>query len=149
MLLDHGVSNAAKHVEDMKRRAHRELQASSAFGMQSLLQGDLFDTWVESAAANWDGHGALPVSLEACQCMARFLNALPLGIQHPTIGADPNGWLSVEWYRSPRRVLSISVTEHDLLHYAALMGSSRTCGTEAFFGQIPKTILDLIHRVNS
>jgi hypothetical protein len=53
----------------------------------------------------------------------------------------------MEWYRSPRRTLSVSVAPGDDLHYAALFGPSRVYGTEAFFGEIPEGILNLIRRV--
>jgi hypothetical protein len=53
----------------------------------------------------------------------------------------------LEWYHSPRRTLSISFSKNSELHYAALLGASKTYGTEPFFGDVPKIIVDLVSRV--
>lgn len=148
LLVEQGVSDAARHVHESMWRAHRALQQSAAMGIEDILREDLFDAWTESNSPDWNGYEAVAVSSDACREMTRFLEALPLGINKPTIAPDPRGCLSVEWYRNPRRVLSISVS-NDNLHYAALLGANKTYGTEAFFGQIPQNILELIRRVYS
>jgi len=142
-----GVSDEARFVDDATRDNHRYLQKSSAFGVESVLRDELAEAWLECREPGWDGHEALPVSQDALRNMYAFLEALPLGFPHPSIGADPHGHLSAEWYRNPRRVLSVGVSPDEVLHYGALLGSSRTCGTETFYGEIPKTILDLVRRV--
>jgi hypothetical protein len=45
--------------------------------------------------------------------------------------------------------LSVSVSPDGELHYAALLGLSKAYGTEPFFGEAPRPILDLIFRVGS
>ena len=144
-----GVSNEAQYVENETRHDRRHLHQSSAFGIEDLLRDELAEAWAECQQPNWDGHNALPVSRDALRNLYTFLEAMPLGFPRPTIGADPHGHLSVEWYRSPRRVLSVSVSDDDLLHYAALLGANNTCGTETYFGEVPETILDLVRRVYS
>ncbi len=144
-----GVSGVAQYIEDATRRDRRYLHKSSAFGIQSVLRDELAEAWEECHQPNWDGYDALPVSRDALRNMYTFLEAMPLGFPRPTIGADPHGHLSVEWYRSPRRVLSVSVSDDDLLHYAALLGSNSTCGTETYFGEVPESILNLVRRVYS
>jgi hypothetical protein len=144
-----GVSSAARYVEDATRRYRRYLHKSAAFGVESVLRDDLAEAWVECQQPNWDGYDALPVSRDALRNMYTFLEALPPGSARPTIGADPHGHLSVEWYRNPRRILSVAVTDDDLLHYAALLGSNSTHGTEVFYDDVPDTILNLVKRVYS
>lgn len=144
-----GVSDAARYIEDATRHSRRYLHKSSAFGVESVLRDELAEAWAECRESDWDGHEALPVSQDALRNMYTFLEALPFGFPHPSIGADPHGHFSVEWYRSPRRVLSVAVSPDDVLHYAALLGSNRTSGTETFFGEIPDGILDLVRRVFS
>ncbi len=144
-----GVSSAARYIEDATRYNRRYLHESSAFGMESVLRDELAEAWEECQGSDWDGHDALPVSQDALRNMYTFLEALPLGFPRPTIGADPHGHLSVEWYRSPRRLLSVGVSADDVLHYAALLGSNSTCGTETFFDEIPESILNLVRRVYS
>jgi len=41
----------------------------------------------------------------------------------------------------------VSVSPEGDLHYAALLGPNKAYGTELFFGEVPKAILDLIARV--
>ncbi|RMF85056.1 MAG: hypothetical protein D6744_02065 [Planctomycetota bacterium] len=144
-----GVSGAAQYVAQSTQRDRRHLHKSFAFGIGSMLRDELAEAWAECQKAGWDGYGALPVSRDALRNTYVFLEAWPLGFPLPSIGAEPDGHLTLEWYRNPRRVLSVSVSPDDLLHYAALLGASRTCGTEAFFGEIPDTILGLVRRVYS
>lgn len=101
----------------------------------------------ECGIANWDGYGATPVAQQTYVQARSFLDALPLGMPVPSVGAEPDGHITLEWYRSPRRLLSISVSPEGDLHYAALIGPARAYGTEPFLGEPPPPILDLIHRV--
>jgi hypothetical protein len=56
--------------------------------------------------------------------------------------------LTLEWHSSPRRTLSVSITPEGDLHYAALLGPRKKAyGTEPFFDEVPKAILDLIGQV--
>lgn len=141
-LLSRGVSDETRFVEDAVSDVRRFLQKSSAFD-------ELAEVWEECRHANWDGYGALPVSQDALRNAYVLLETLPLGFPGPSISADPNGCLSVEWYRNSRRVLSMAVTPDGLLHYAAILGPNKTCGTEIFFGDLPVAIVELIRRVYS
>jgi len=144
-----GVSGAARYIADTTQEYRLHMHKSSKFGIESVLRADLAEAWGECQEADWDGYGALPVTRAALRNMYRFLEALPFGCRRPTIGADPNGYLSVEWYRNPKRVLSVALSDDDLLHYAALLGASKVYGTEAFYGEAPESILDLVRRVYS
>jgi hypothetical protein len=77
----------------------------------------------------------------------RFLESLPRDLPAPSIGAEPDGVLTMEWDCSERRTLSVRVSSGEELHFAGLFGSNRVYGTETFLGQIPKPILDLVRRV--
>ena len=103
--------------------------------------------WEECREPNWDGYDSLPVTWDTYNNAERFLLALPFGTPIPSIGAEPDGHITLEWHHSRRRTLSVSISPNDELHYAALLGPGRTCGTEPFFGEVPKAILDLIGRV--
>lgn len=140
-------SDAARFVSDQIESGRRHLQASISFGMGGRhVFNELFAVAEECKIPNWDGQGAAPVSGESFYLAYRFLEALPLGTPVPSVGAEPDGHLTLEWYRSPRRTLSISVSPEGDLHYAALLGSSKTYGTEPFFGDMPRVLLDLISR---
>ena len=143
-----GASDTARYVASQIEEGRRQLQNSFAFGMRAKgVFGELLQTLEECRESNWDGYGAQPVSDTTYQLAQKFIEALPLGTPAPSIGAEPDGHLTVEWYRSPRRTLSVSISPDGDLHYAALIGSAKAYGTEPFFGEAPKAIVDLIHRV--
>jgi hypothetical protein len=77
----------------------------------------------------------------------KFLEALPPGTPAPSIGAEPNGHLTVEWHRSSQRTPSVSISPDGDLHYAALLGAERICGTETFRAKMPRVLSDLIARI--
>ena len=148
-VMERGVSEEAQYVAAETDSDRQHMNTSSAVGFERILRGELAEVWEECRQADWDGYDALPVSRDALRKMYTFLEALPLGSQRPTIGADPHGHLSVEWYRSLRRVLCVAVSDDDLLHYAALLGSNKTSGTETFYDEVPESILSLVRRVYS
>lgn len=143
-----GLSGVAKYVEQEYELGWRRLRQSTSLG-SGAADRELSVVAVECGSPNWDGYGAAPVSEDAIDEARRLLWALPLGISTPSVGAEPDGHITFEWYRSARRTLSVSVTPEGELHYAALIGSSRAYGTEPFFGEIPRTIMELIRRVTA
>jgi hypothetical protein len=96
---------------------------------------------------NWDGYGAASVEDETYRQAYRFIESLPWGMPVPTVGAEPDGHVTLEWHRSPRRTLSVSISPDGDLHYAALLGISKAYGSEPFFDEAPAAILNLIQRV--
>jgi hypothetical protein len=105
---------------------------------------ELLETFEECRQPNWDGYGAQSVREETYDLAYQFLTALPLSTPVPSIGAEPDGHLTVEWYRSPERTLSVSISPDGDLHYAALLGAERICGTETFRAKMPQVLRDLI-----
>ena len=108
---------------------------------------DLCTVADESRFPNWDGYGALPVSEQAFMHACHFLRTMPLGTWAPEVGIEPDGHLTFEWHRSSFRTLSVSVSPAGDLNYSALIGPNRVFGTEAFLGDIPQPILELIRRI--
>ncbi|MDO3378548.1 hypothetical protein [Geoalkalibacter halelectricus] len=143
-----GASRAARYVAAEAEKGREHLQSAMAFGLfgQKVFE-DLCLIFTECKEPGWDGYHAEPVSEAAFHSTAQFLRALPLGMPVPTIGAEADGQLTLEWYRSPRRTLSVSVSADGELHYAALIGASKAYGTEPFFGEIPEVIMNLIVRI--
>jgi hypothetical protein len=144
--------NATQH-----RRGYAEVMDKAARGTRQAFRGlvlghqavfdELGQVWEECRHANWDGYQALPVSQDTLRNTYCVIESLPLGFPAPTVGAEPTGALTLEWYQSPRRTLSISVTEQGDLFYAALFGPNRIHGREVFFGEVPRIILELVRRV--
>lgn len=123
------------------------LHASEALGMQKVIDDELAEVWAECRVPDWDGYNALPVSAGAYLQAKRLLLSLPLGTRSPSIGATPDGHVTLEWHHGRRRSLTVTAAPDGYLHYAALLGPDRHCGTEAFFEDVPQTIRSLISQV--
>jgi hypothetical protein len=108
---------------------------------------ELLKTFDECQEPDWDGYGAQPVLDTTCQLAQKFLEIFPPGTPAPSIGAEPDGHVTVEWYGSPQRTLSVSVGPDGALDYAALLGEERICGTERFRSRMPQVLIDLITRI--
>jgi len=140
-------SSAARFVEEQIAEYNRSLQGSAALGTENLIREELAEVWEECSEPDWDAYNALPVSWDSVANAQRLLLVLPLGTKLPSVGAVPTGNISLEWHHSRRRSLTVTVSPEGDLHYAALLGPGRTCGTEPFFDEAPQIILDLIARV--
>jgi hypothetical protein len=71
---------------------------------------ELLKAFEECRKPNWDGYGAEAVREETYHLAHQFLVALPRSTPAPSIGAEPDGHITVEWYRSPQRTLSVSIS---------------------------------------
>ena len=155
-LLNHGAltsrgnSDVAEFVSERIEEGLRNPQGSQVVGLYGRrAYHELEQVYADCQELGWDGYGALAVSEATYRLTRKFMDALPLGLPAPAFGAEPDGQLTVEWYSSPRRTLSISISAEGELHYAALVGASKAYGTEAFFGEVPRAIVDLIRRATS
>lgn len=145
-----GESDTAVYVQEQFRSGLSILEQSRVPGIgRSGVLAELKAMGAETARANWDGHGALAVTAEAVALAEKVIRCLPLGVSGPTIGAEPDGQITLEWYFTPRHTLSVSVSPDADLHYAALLGLSRRYGTEPFLGVLPGPILQLIRTIDS
>lgn len=107
---------------------------------------EVFD---ECSFEGWDGENARPISEEVQRRAMEFLESLPFGIEAPEVGAEPDGDITLEWYRSPQWILSISISARRELNYAALFGASRHYGSIPFYGKAPNIILTLINQITA
>ena len=148
MIPTRGSSDIARFVAEQTELGRRHLRSSYSVGLGEAFN-ELCEVAEDSACPNWDGYGAEPVSNDVYGFAYRFLEALPLGTPAPSVGAEPDGQLTLEWYKAPRRTLSVSVSGEGDLHYAALIGLSKAYGTEPFLGDVPSTITALIKRLSA
>lgn len=139
------MSAAPQYSEILDSAAEKRQEEfrSSTLGHQEALD-ELWEVWEECREANWDGYQALPVEQEAYHAAYKLIESLPLGFPRPSIGAEPDGQVTLEWYKSPRRCLSVSVDPDGLLHYAGLYGANKRYGTLAFFSSAPNELIQLV-----
>ena len=128
-LMSQGYSSVA---QDLNRKTehlvNRYFQHSAVFGKQAAYS-ELSQVWNECSVSNWDGEAAIAVSEAAFVNTYLLIRALPLGTALPSVGVEPDGYLTLEWYRHPRWVLSLSIGSEPEIHYAALFGNSNTRGS--------------------
>jgi hypothetical protein len=147
-LSSRGTSDTASFITKQAQEGRQKWLETHTFGQQ--VRASIIELWQlfqDCRFPNWDAYGAEPVSEEAFKLAYQLLKVLPLGTPAASFGAEPDGHITLEWYRSPRRTLSVSVSPEGELHYAALVGASKHYGTEPFYGEAPKAIVDLIYRV--
>jgi hypothetical protein len=141
-----GFSQAAEFLDNLKRQALKRFGESAAFSKQPAYDqlGEVYEAYRQP---NWDGEGAEPIEQDALRNAYEFIEALPQGYPLPDITPEPDGHLDLEWYREPRRILSVSVSPEGMLYWAALVGIEDPRGSCPFYGDIPDTILYWIRRV--
>jgi hypothetical protein len=142
-----GSSSTANYIEGTNQNNSQHFSQSVVLGKQSAYN-ELIELWDECQTPDWDGYDALPIKEKTFNNAWAVIEALPLGCPLPSFGAEPDGHITLEWYRHPRWILSISVSPEGYLYYAALFGDSSVKGADTFLGKIPTTILNLIERVN-
>ena len=141
------ASPTANYIFDASRQARKHLHKSLYLGLGGEVFSDLFDVSERCKLAGWDGDSAEPVLQDTYQNAYHFLESLPLGIQKPSVGVEPDGHITFEWYNSPRHTLSVSVSPDGFLYFSALLGLQKTNGSRVFVGEMPKIILELIGQV--
>jgi hypothetical protein len=124
-------------------RIPRNALRESTLGHQEALE-ELASVCEQCRDPDWDGFGALAIEPATFTAAYMLIDSLPLGFLRPSIGAEPDGHITLEWRRSPRRVLSVSVDLDGFLHYAGLFGSNRRYGSLAFFSTAPDELLQLV-----
>ena len=115
--------------------------------MNSELTRRIEEIAHECSVPGWDGYGANAVTSAAVVDALSLAEAIDSSVLVPEVGAEPDGAMTFEWHRSARLTLSVSVQGSGVLHYAALMGTERICGTEAFRARLPAVLSDLIMRI--
>ena len=146
MVLSGAAGPVAAYVETVQRDSRDQLITSVILGMRGVL-GQLDAVYGECSMDGWDGYGAKAVSPDVFRSARQFLESLPLGMESPQIGAEPDGALSLEWYRTPNRTLSVSINPDGYVYYASLMGASRRHGADPVQGGVSKDLITLINQV--
>lgn len=106
---------------------------------------ELDEVYSERSEANWDGYGASAVHHLTYEKAQEFLNNLPSAVGSPEIGADPDGEIVLEWFRSSSRLLSISLALNGRLTYIYRNGATRMRGTFWFLDdEVPQELIKLL-----
>jgi hypothetical protein len=124
------------------------LQESNALGFAAKgAFPQLLEVFEECSSEGWDGEQAKAISVEVLQCTIRFLNSFPSDIEIPEVGVEPDGAITLEWYRSSNKVISISINPDGWAYWAALIGTSKRHGADYAMGGVSDDLLKIISQV--
>lgn len=142
-----GTCGEAQFIANESFLISRRLHESIALGFEGKgVFGELSAVYTECRQPNWDGYGALPVLPGTYSNARSFLDSLSLELPAPSVGAEPDGHLTLEWYSARRKTLSVSIAPDGNLHYAAIIGPTTRYGTEPI--GLPRSVIqDLVHQV--
>jgi len=144
-LFTNGFSDTADYIRKSAKSIHSRLQESNYFGVQSkVFIKQLDEVANECKESGWDGYNAFPVIKRTIDLTRYFFSKLPSVFSPPTIGAEPDGSITLEWYRSPSHVFSISISSDAYIHYAYINGKVKRHGSEPLGDYISRDIVKLI-----
>jgi len=141
-------SETADFVAQQRGISFGILQKSNALGFaaKGTFQ-QLDEVFEECSSEGWDGERAKAISIEVLRCTKRFLSSFPLGMEAPEVGAEPDGAITLEWYQSPNKVISISINPDGWMYYAALIDTSKRHGADYSLMGISDDLLYLISQI--
>jgi hypothetical protein len=139
------MSQYATIIDQVAQKSRDAFRDSILGPLESIEE--LYEVWHACRTPGWDGYGALAVEQETYHAAYTLVESLPLGFLRPTFGAEPDGQLTLEWRKSPSRVLSVSVDPDGFLHYAGVFGAGKKYGTLTFFSVAPPELLQLVRKL--
>jgi len=120
----------------------RDSEPSPEFeAARSVLLKTLDEIGQRCSEPNWDGEQAEAVSSATHAIARRLLELLPSDTPLPVIAAEPDGQLNFEWYQSPRRLLTASISACGTLFWAALINSEDPRGSCQLSDRFPSTLV--------
>lgn len=141
-----GMSEAARLLDETRQQIFARCNNAITLSRNDAIEAVL-EAW-HATDEDWKlNTDEAAVTEEVKDTAIRFIRNLPLGFPQPEVTREPDGHINFEWYRSPRRVFSVSIAPNNHLHWAALIGTESPRGTAWFLEKIPVSILDTVARV--
>lgn len=138
----------AGFVAQEREKIFETLQMSNVLGFAAKGTFQQLDEIFEECSSDgWDGERAKSISGEVLQCAKTFLKSFPLGVEAPEVGAEPDGAITLEWYKSLDRVISISINPGGWLYFAAIIGTKKRNGVDFALFEVSEDLLELILQV--
>ena len=144
--MNSGTSDAARLLERIRNAIYQRCDSSVTLSRNEATEA-VFEAWQSTDKAWKLSANEICVSEEVKDTAILFIQNLPLGFPQPEVSAEPDGHINLEWYRNPRRVISVSIAPNNRLHWASLIGTESPRGAVRYVDRIPSMILDQIARV--
>ena len=97
----------------------------------SRLEDKIDEVFWECRSENWDGYGASPVTEETVRQAKKLVKSLPDTNPSPSIGADPDGEISFDWYVDPNWNLTLSIGGTGRVSFSGFFGEGRIRGIQS------------------
>ena len=148
---DTGCSSEAEEIRERAAEVDSNFEQSEAlFGEKSAAISQLHELAKECSYLNWDGEGSLPLNPQAVSITENLIRALPEGVALPEFAPEPDGSVSLDWIRSRKRLLSMSIGVRNRLAYAWRNGTDTGYAVDYFDERtIPSGVLSRINAVVS
>src|SRR5437867_3544464 len=144
---DRALSEEARVLRGLIGAASEFSRSLTVGEPQRAAQEALDAAYAPAQVEDWDGEGSASVEPSTYVYASQFLQLLPSTIPIPEIAADRDGEILFEWDFGRRRVFSVSVGRDGTLTYAALIGHTKTQGTEHFSEVLPSAISNCFARL--
>lgn len=141
-----GASDAAQLLDRTRSEIFQRCNNAVTLS-RSVATEAIFEAWLATDESWKLGDDENAISEEVRDTAIHFVESLPLGFPLPEVTAEPDGHINLEWYREPRRVVSVSIAPSNRLAWAALIGTESPRGIVRFIDTIPVILLDQIARV--
>ncbi|MEK6656598.1 MAG: hypothetical protein AABY58_04080 [Nitrospirota bacterium] len=124
------VVNDFRDTETLGRPLHQALQS-------------LEEVFKECSEDNWDGYNAHPMTEGAYYEAVRLFEMLPSPTFLPDeVTPEPDGSISLEWYKGKTRLFAISLSGRNEIVYAGIFGPNEIHGTVYFGASVPKRVME-------
>jgi len=125
---DHGRSQEAEGLKGRILAIFTGLENRSiSRGWRNALRDEVQTLHEDCAVENWDGEGALPITIDVASRAKRIVDLLPEGIISPDVVSVPNGQIMLEWIGSRNIMLNVMISGEKAV-YAGILGRERPSG---------------------
>ncbi|MHB8866296.1 MAG: hypothetical protein ACYC6N_28250, partial [Pirellulaceae bacterium] len=122
-----GASEAGRVLDETRKQIFKHCNNAVTLSRIDAIEA-VFEAW-QATDEDWKVNAdEVAVTEEVRDTAIRFIQNLPLGFPQPDVAREPDGHINFEWYRSPRRVFSVSIAPNNRLHWAALIGTESPRG---------------------
>lgn len=144
---DRALSEEARALRGLIDEASEFLGSITVGEPKRTAQEALDAAYARAQVDDWDSERSARVEPSTYAYASQFLRHLPSTIPVPEISADRDGEILFEWDFGRRRVFSVSVGRDGTLTYAALIGYTKSHGTEHFSEALPLAISNCFARL--
>ena len=130
-------------------RHDNTISVTSAPAKLDDILSEIIELFEQAKVNNWDGEGAKAITQRALRDAINFAVLLPSGILLPEVCPSSNGAIDFEWDFDDTRCNVEIFGDGKIVYAGYLADDDREYGTKPFKTAIPKTLINLLERMDS